>query len=291
MGSSLDGIFSARILRNGISFIQRKTLEFVGPFVVEDVPTLRRTRISLDMSDPAFAGQSKVDFANYYSPVAAYLFAEGNHLTDRSGNSITLTASASPVKFGPSYVLGYNAVRLSSGLLELRSTNTALNLIGAWSGEVVVNPFTWVNNNYLASWRDFAGSETEANNISWTLGGAGGSAATDAFGGAYWEFGAGTDVIPTGHGYLPPGGSAGGSAGWIHVCQTRSSGGRLRTYVNGRLIFEATGLTMPTGGSTAQMRIGGQFGLYQYSAFYNQELTGAQVLDLAQKRMGLKEAA
>lgn len=253
---------------------------------------LRRNMITLlGSSGGGTVEARKADFDNYYAPTAAYLFAQGEHLTDRSGNGITLTESSASVRFGPSYVRGLNAVRLSAALLELRSTNIALNLTGAWSGEFVFNPLTWTNNQFLASWRDLAGSETEANNITWSLGLAAGSAVSDPFAGEYWEFGAGTGVAITAHGYIPPGGTNGGSAGWMHLVQTRSAAGRFRSYVNGRLIHEQTGLTMPTGGTTAQLRIGGQFVLAQYCSIYSQELDGDQVVDLAQKRMGLLEAA
>jgi hypothetical protein len=164
----------------------------------------------------------------------------------------------------------------------LSSTSAGLNITGAWSGEAVVRCYgaaTVTNGGAFVEWA--GATEVEANNITWTIGR---MASSGIIGGTYWEQAAAADVNISEHGLFP-------TDEWVHICQTRSSSGRFRTYLNGIQTAETVGLTMPTGGGTGRFSIGGANTtmqnpfLCQYVAIYSAELTAAEVLTLAKKRM------
>jgi hypothetical protein len=216
------------------------------------------------------------DFANYHSPLGAWLLGS-SRTTDLSGNGITLTEVGTQ-RLSGSYAQGLECSYFNTSSY-LTATSSSLNVTGAWSGEMVVRISTMTNSGALANW---AGTtEVEANNITWTIGRC---SSVGVVGGLYWERASAVDVSINEHGVIP-------QHEWVHLVHTRSSSGDFKTYVNGVLTGSTTGLNMPVGGSTGRMSIGGvdttmhNGFLAQYMAIYGADLTASQVLELARKRM------
>lgn len=217
------------------------------------------------------------DFSNYFTPVGAWLL-DSTRTTDLSGNGITL-AETGTMRLSSSYAHGLASTRFSANDY-LNSSDLSLNITGAWSSEIVACILTMTAGGALVTWA--GNTEVEANNITWTLGRV--SNGTGVIGGLYWERAAAADVNISEHGIMPTG-------EWFHLCQTRSAGGDFKTYINGVLTGSSNGLNMPIGGSTGRLSVGGidvtmmNGFLAQYLAVYNTELSAANALFLAQKRL------
>jgi hypothetical protein len=99
MSSLLDGIFSAIIVKGGVEYVQRKTLEFIGASVtIADDPVNERTQITIATgssapphapthiaggSDEVDADRLKLDFApvNFTPQVVAGITTSANELS------------------------------------------------------------------------------------------------------------------------------------------------------------------------------------------------------------------
>lgn len=226
--------------------------------------------------DIAVGAVTKPDFATYFSPIGAWLL-DSTRTTDLSGNGRTLTATGT-MRLGPSFVSGLASTYIDNSSF-LTSTDSAFNLLGAVTIEAVVNPAVFTGGGIMAAWA--GNGSTEALNITWTLGRA---ASTGILGGTVWERAAGIVVSLSELGRLPTG-------EWLHFVQTRASDGvTLRTYMNGTLISTGVASNAPTGGTSGRLSIGGTdttaYGFWgQYLAIYGSELSGADVLTLARRRM------
>jgi hypothetical protein len=235
-----------------------------------------------DLAASAAYEAGRVDLRTYYSPEAAWDFsAPTGNVVDKTGNGHTFVEETSPVPLpAPGASAGLIA-RRCTGSTKFSCADTALNILGAWSGEILCNGTTFAQGGYLMAWT--GSSELQNANATWTLApiGTGGN----TIGGRVWENSTGVDVtIPVV--------AALNTGVWIHILQTRNLSGRFRTYLNGQMVDERT-LAMPTGGGNASfLYLGGSVEgvastfLTQYAAIYTVELTAAQALDLAEKRLG-----
>jgi hypothetical protein len=256
--------------------------DLVAPYSDLKMLVAHLNGIAIALYNLAINAGAEADFGNYYSPVAAYLLSGANKTTDRSGNGHTLSVVGTPQE-AQSHVAGVTCTRLTS-TAYYTCGDAALNLTGAMSVEALINAES--GTGVLAGWG--GSGETAATNITWSVGSGGSS---NNLGGVEWEHGGGVnDSSAAAYAFLAPG-------SWIHLVHTRSALGRFRTYINGVMVYEVTGLTMPTDGSSGVMNLGGAVGgstvrthLATHYGIYDQELTAAQVLDLAQKRLAVRAA-
>jgi Concanavalin A-like lectin/glucanases superfamily len=207
-----------------------------------------------------------------HSPLGHWILGS-TPTVDLSGNSKTLTGSASAVMPSLDYV---NQSIQTGGLLR---TDSAFQLFGAVSGECVVCPASISALQVLMAYG--GNGETLDTNFAWYL-----SISSTGLLEYLHETGAGTNHFVGGGKVLV--------GQWLHLAFTRDAAGTgVKLYTNGLQCGAGTTALAPAGATSAQLGVmrspeaaaGAFTGAAAMVAIYNSELSAAQILALAKRRL------